>query len=565
MTTIPPWRSLLVTLLLLLMLPAAAQEQAAEQEQTQPPPVESAPRDLPTQLADLVDAITSTKQELSGVRQALRRAKEDQERDSLNADLERLNKRLSEQRLSLEKLATGGVDTRLFYESNETKFNLVQDFEEVVRPLLLELKKLTEHPRLVERLRGEQKYLQSRQAVAEQALAKIGEQKKSVDNNAVKKELGSLEEEWRQRRDDTQSKLTLVNLQLDELVNPDKRISGQLGSAIAEFLHERGINMLLGAGAFGLTYLAFYLSVRSLRRTLLHHQKLRSRFWPRVVLVVADTLTLTMSVLAAMMVLYTRGDWLNLGLLLIFLLAAAWTLRQSLPRHLMEARILLNMGPVRDGERVVYRGIPWEITNLGVFSTLYNPALNATFRLSLMELGELHSRPFAVGEPWFPSRTGDYVILDGDIFGKVLIQTPEVVQMQVVGSVKTFSVESYLALNPRNLSAEGFSLIVTFGLDYMHQPEITGRVRDELDQAVRERLAAHPTLHTHVSDIMVEFNGAGPSSLDFIIVVSMHGSAADKYFSARRFLQRVAVEACNAHGWVVPFDQLTVHVASDSA
>jgi small-conductance mechanosensitive channel len=174
-------------------------------------------------------------------------------------------------------------------------------------------------------------------------------------------------------------------------------------------------------------------------------------------------------------------------------------------------------------------------------------------------MAQLQSRQYLKDEAWFPSRENDFVILDGDVFGKVLLQTPEVVELQVVGAVKTYPVQDYLAQRPRNLSLEGFAIPVTVGLDYRHQGEILSTIVEKLRAHLEARLEDQ-VFRGHLKDLVVDFNEAASSSLNIIVVGIFRGAAAEHYWSIRRFLQRAAVDACNRYGWGIPFDQLTVHL-----
>ena len=62
-----------------------------------------------------------------------------------------------------------------------------------------------------------------------------------------------------------------------------------------------------------------------------------------------------------------------------------------------------------------------------------------------------------------------------------------------------------------------------------------------------------------------ELAAAGASSLDVEIILDLKGDAAPRYRELERALQRLGVEACNAHGWVIPFGQVTVHMAPSAA
>jgi hypothetical protein len=176
----------------------------------------------------------------------------------------------------------------------------------------------------------------------------------------------------------------------------------------------------------------------------------------------------------------------------------------------------------------------------------------------------LQSRQYTKEEPWFPSREGDFVMLEGEVFGKVLLQTPEIVQVQVLGATKTYAVADYLSQKPRNLSLDGFAIPIVFGLDYRHQGEVLGTVVPGMRAYLEEHMASQ-VFAPHLTNLLVEFNEAASSSLNVLIVGVFQAAAAEHYWAIRRFLQRTAVAACNEHGWTIPFEQLTVHLEPASA
>jgi hypothetical protein len=228
-----------------------------------------------------------------------------------------------------------------------------------------------------------------------------------------------------------------------------------------------------------------------------------------------------------------------------------------------EVRVLLNIGPVREGQRLLYNGLPWKVQALNVYSTLVNPELSGgALLLPLKALTELHSRPYDEAEPWFPTRANDYVLLNDKTYGRVRLQTPELVQLQVLGSDKTYPVDAFLSSNPQNLSRHGFAIVIRFGIDYRHQPLVTGEIKQKFENFLGAHLKASQW-DEHLKDFFVEFDEAAASSLNFLIYALFSGAAADSYFRIRRTLQSLAVDACNANGWVIPFNQMTVHLEQD--
>ncbi|HRX56271.1 MAG TPA: hypothetical protein P5016_17275, partial [Verrucomicrobiales bacterium] len=222
-------------------------------------------------------------------------------------------------------------------------------------------------------------------------------------------------------------------------------------------------------------------------------------------------------------------------------------------------KLLLNLGPVREGERVFYRELPWKVGRIDIFTDLTNPQLEGgRLRLPLKELACLLSRPSGPSENFFPCEKDDWVILSDGVYGKVVQQTPETVQIvKLGGSRRHYRTAAFLSLAPENLS-RNFRLSTIFGIDYRHQSDSS--------QAIPETLREHLFLELvrlvgkdHLLALSVELAHAGESSLDLAVLADFSGSCAHRYQALTRALQRLCVEACNANHWVIPFNQITVH------
>lgn len=540
----------------------ALPETPAENEQPQP---SAAPPTLDAQLRTLLETIQAAESERTAINRQLRRTTNADEAQKLQEHAEQLARRLQDLRISFEELATKGLSTDDLKPKPATEFDWQQELEEVIRPLLDELKQLTERPRTIERLRGEQTRAENQIQIAETAMGRLETTLQQVEAPAVTQALEKVLEEWRDHYEEAESRLQRINSQLEWLMAPSEETTKErLVTTFQKFTSGRGLNLALAVGGFILTYLAL-TGLGRLVGWLNRKRQPKARRLARVSALVFRGLTLILALSVASMVLYARGDWFLLGLLILVLIGVLLGLRQSLPRHVREIRTLLDMGSVREGERIIYNGIPWRIATLNIYSTLRNPLLRGgVLRLPLEQLVDLQSRPHAPDEPWFPSRENDIVILDGDIWGKVLLQTPEIVQVRVIGSIKTFSVADYLGKNPRNLSQDGFAIPVIFGLDYRHQAEILTDIIPRLRAYLEEHLQQQ-SFHPHLTTLLVEFNEAAGSSLNLLIVAVFTGAGAEDYWAIRRFLQRTTVSACNQYGWTIPFDQLTVHMAPAAA
>jgi small-conductance mechanosensitive channel len=131
-----------------------------------------------------------------------------------------------------------------------------------------------------------------------------------------------------------------------------------------------------------------------------------------------------------------------------------------------------------------------------------------------------------------------------------------------MGSIVQVASDEFLRQNARNLTAEGFGVAVTFGIDYQHQPIALQEVPQRLHDGITEAFAA-AEFGDDLQDLLVEFKAASASSLDYLIFASMDGNRAASYFAIGRLIQQSCVDICNREGWVIPFSQVTIHQAQE--
>jgi hypothetical protein len=302
------------------------------------------------------------------------------------------------------------------------------------------------------------------------------------------------------------------------------------------------------------------------RKTRLGRLGEHRSFFLRLAVIIYYLLTFLIAAAAFILVLYLSGDWVLLGLAFLFLFGIAWTGKHTLPRFWEQAKILLNLSTVREGERVIYQGLPWRVMALNLYTRLHNPDLRGgMLRLPLSSLIGLQSRPFYVDEPWFPTKTGDLVELSDGAIGTIALQTPEQVVLDTRGGCqKTYPTQTFLGLNPINYSVNTFAVFANFGIDYDCQPEATCDIPALLREYITAALEQEE-FGSDLLDLLVEFKEAAASSLNILIFTKFPGSQASNYFAISRFLQRAAVDACTKYGWGIPFTQITLHQANQAA
>ncbi|PTN37893.1 hypothetical protein [Desulfonatronum sp. SC1] len=511
-----------------------------------------------SQLANIAQSIQDRRQHLDDLRRHMAEAQTASERAEMEAEIEELERLIQASRTTFESVATGGVDSSIFRDQPEQPFDWQQQLFEVIEPFLDQLKQFTETPRNIERINREIAQDQARLNVVNRALANIANVIAGVQDEELATRLQALEKSWLQRKSDLELEINLQQLQLQELREEQRTFWDMLHQGMLSFVQGRGLILIMAVVVTAGVWFLLQTLPKVVRRKEDDAVVLKRKPHAKLFTVGYQAISVILALCALLLVLYVSGDWLLLGLAMIILVLVAVGSRTYLPKFMTEVRMLLDMGPVREGERIFLNGIPWEVKNLNMYSTLYNPELQGgVLRVPLGDLASQISRPDDPEEPWFPTRKDDYVMLSDGTYGQVLLQTPEVVQIKHVGSVRTFSTGSFLGASPRNLTRNGFGFAVTFGIDYQHQAICLEEVPAIFETAVTDALRASFT--DGLESVLVDFKEAGTSSLDYLIYVMMNGKAAGSYWAVGRIIQQSCVRVCNEHGWIIPFTQLTVH------
>ncbi len=545
----------LFAMLLGLTAIAAAQPDPSTDPLATEPEVNGPELQIADQLNKTLAAIESKRDQIKALKQRLKTTPEG-EKAEIEAKIADTEKSLSASREHFTALAVGGVS--LGTDEGEQDLNWQSELLEIAKPLMSSLKALTEKPRTMDRLRTQISLQEDNLKLTDKALASIKRTAASDLQPAVAARVDALEGEWQSRRETTTQDLDMLRFQLAQLEGETSSVLGNLDETIAEFLSGRGLTLVIALGAALLTWGLMRLIARVVFRTRDPEATRLQAPSFRIALLAFRLSTGLLIIVVVMLVLYVTGDWFLLGLALLVLIGAAVGLRNTLPRYLDEARLFLNMGPVREGERVIYGGLPWRIRSLNIYSTLFNPDLEGgVLRLPSSEIATLTSRPDHKTEPWFPTRTGDVLLLEGGVLAKVLLQTPEVVRLKYRGAMRDIPTASFIGMAMQNLSRDGYAAAVTFGIDYAHQAICLDQVAPKFRDAVQDRLRTD--YGDQLVSVTAAFKEAATHSLDYLIVANMSPGAAEEYLAVQRAIQQACVSVCNARGWGIPFPQLTFH------
>ena len=512
-------------------------------------------------LRALLANIAAAEAELAQKRELFQQAQTAEEKAAAGKEADVLREKIDGLRLDFASLAAGR-DWRTVTTREPEKFDAAQEVEQLLRPILREMKGLTAKPREIESLRATVNEHRKREGEVTAALDHLAEIVDTLPAGELKTPLRALRADWERQLAQIRNDLAVAQFQLSEKLSTQRTVLGTFRELTASFFRSRGRNVLLA----GLAFVAVFVGLRLLRWQLLRIQAVRTRFRRSFAIRLLDIVYYVVCVLGAttalLVVLYASGDWVLLGLAALFFVGLAWASKTVLPGFYEQAKLLLNLGPVREGERVVFNGVPWEVQTIYFYTELTNPAFEgARIRLPLRDLLTLNSRPTDESSPWFPCRRNDWVRLSDGTRGKVVELTPEWVRLILLGgSRKTYTVSAFLDLHPESLS-QNFRVRVRFGIDYAHQADATKGVREKMEAAVKTGLHAMID-HSDLKNLSVDFCEASASSLDYVVLADFSGNIAPQAERMERVIQALLVDAANEHGWVIPFQQITIHQAA---
>lgn len=462
----------------------------------------------------------------------------------------------------------GGAEAAEFEVVEEAETTIQDQLGDVIKPILATLQEPTRSLREMEEMRAMRDHWLERRTMSEGVIRRISELEEANmaggGSSVLASELAAARRQWEARRSESDGQYQVLRLQVEERERHTPTFWQAITGMFGDFVKNRGLNLLLAIGAAVLAFIFTRKIYQWLRHISPVHNKKDGSLLGRASDLVAFSVAVIISIACILVVFYARGDWLLLTISAILIFGILWAGKTALPPYIEQIRMLLNLGAVREGERVVYRGLPWRVESLGFYTVFQNPALHGgRMRVPLRDVMSMISRKARTDEPWFPCQHGDWVILTDDTHGQIQHLSPEQVVLQRRGdSLKTYQTSEFLELAPENLS-EGFRSRSIFGIDYAH----LSIANTDVPAAFRE--AVHAALCSEFGEpavraVLVDLNDAGSSALHYSIRADLTGDAAPRCRHIPRIIQRTCVETCNERGWIIPFTQITLHQAPAS-
>ncbi|MCB1750164.1 MAG: hypothetical protein KDI74_00485 [Gammaproteobacteria bacterium] len=495
--------------------------------------------------------------QIKEIERQLRSSPSDSEKKELQRDLGELLKELNTVKDNFVEIAAG-ISFAAISNKQEKEFNLQAEMLSLMEPVVREMKHMTSEVRKKSDIREEITFYKTRIPKARVAIENVAALLELAKDKSLKANLQDILDDWKRHLANMESQLQALELQLSRIESAETSFSDASQTYLKTFFQKRGLYLTQALLLVFVILLLSRLSHRMIVRLVPGYRLEHRSFRIRLMDLVHRIITVVLTIAGPMVVFYVAEDWVLFSLGVLLLLGAAWTLRTAIPRYWQQIRIYLNIGSVREGERIFYEALPWRVKKIDIFSLLENPDAGITQRIAIEQLVDLKSRPLRKDEPWFPCRKDDWVLLSDGVRGKVVGISQELVELvERGGAHKTYVTQDFLSQSPRNLSID-FRLKETIGVSYDLQSISTTSMLQILKEHLLKRIEAEG-YGPDLIQLNVEFQSANTSSLDLVVLADFKGVQAPLYNRLRRAIQRWCVDACTENNWEIPFTQLTLH------
>lgn len=495
------------------------------------------------------------KKDIKTLEKKIKASRSETEKADLQSQLDKLEDDLLNAQNNFEAISTG---VEIDNSSEKPKvFNLQNEAMSLLEPIFKEIKEMTSDVRKKASLKENINIYNEQLPAMRLAIKNLNTLIESSEDPVLTGQLEKILEERQRQLTGLESELQAAQFQLDKIISKETSFAESSQSYLKQFFQKRGLYLAVSVAIVLVVLFISRLVGNLMVRYLPGYRRKHRSFQIRLLDLSHRTTTIILCIAGPMAVFYLAEDWVLFSLGLLLLLAIGWTLRTAVPRYWNQIKLFLNIGSVREGERIYYGGLPWEVMQINVFTQLYNPVAKISQRVAIEELVDMNSRPVLPDEPWFPCKKDDWVLLADGVRGKVTGISHEFVELvERGGAQKTYTTPEFLTNSPRNLSIS-FRLKETITVDYQHQKESTTTIPETLERYIQERIQEEGYAED-LLNLRVEFQEAGSSSLDLVVIADFNGEQASLYNRLRRAIQRWGVDACTENNWLVPFPQLNV-------
>ena len=502
------------------------------------------------------------RQDVAAVQEAIEKNPESADNSEFVARLNALNQQLNESSRDFERIATGVELSTFDPVSQQKQFNWKEEVSALLDPMIKEMRDLTATTKQKADLREQIDTLAKQVQTAGQAMDNLNTLSKASQDDTMTRQLEDLLGTWKNEQARLNGKLELAQMELHTLSTQSGSLLEKIMDGLSRFFKTRGLYLFLGLLAFAFTFFLLRYLISLLLRHLPKDKHGRPRMYARLITIFAHFASVFLAMIALLAVFYIVADWFMISLVLLLFIGMLWAVRQTLPGQWQQSLLMLNMGPVREGERLVLDSVPWRVDSLGVFCRISNPALDQVRRIPIEHMLKLVSRSYDLEEPWFPCKKGDYIKLDENTVVQVSSLSHEQVEVVRAGMATIYPTADFLGMAAANMSQK-FTVSTTLGLSYDLQADVTGHIPTILRSYLHKRLDEEGYSSKCLSRTC-EFGLANNSTLDISVILEFEGDMASLFYRLRRALQRWCVDCCTENQWEIPYNQIVVHTAAQA-
>ena len=498
---------------------------------------------------------------LQNLREKKKKLKEEdlgvEEKKLLKKEVAVLERKISFEEYQFVEVATGVFIERGELPRTDSKKDLSKQIKEILMPLLEGLRRISERPRKIELYKGQIELYKKTILTREKALKRVDELIEKEQYSGLKKSLILSRNMLLKEKRNLEFDLTLSERSLRKIEGKKSSFFNEAGEALTEFLGTKGKNLFLSVSVLFLFFYSFMICRNRLFALL--HLSDRFLFLKKTFMALYGVIAFTVSLFASLLCLYYLNDWLLVTIACIFIFGILWSLKQVAPELLDEARLILNLGTVREGERVYYKGVPWKVDSLNFLCSLTNDSLEGgSILVRAKDMMNHQSRPMAKDEDMFPTKKGNWISLKDGSFGEVILQTPDQVLLRTLGGSQLYyQTPQFLSLFPENLS-HGYFIEVVLKVDYQLQKKVL-ELLTFFKEGFEEQLNSHEMFKGHIKKMMVEFKAQGEHAFELWVRVDAEGAIAPEKFTLERFIHKTFIELCNEKEMTIPLEQLKIH------
>jgi len=220
--------------------------------------------------------------------------------------------------------------------------------------------------------------------------------KYSQSNPDLSLKLEELKTTYASRASYAEAKRQTLQRALDTLKVESDNGVGSITKKITTFLKSTGLHLLVALLVFCLIFFGANFVFKKMMDFSRKNTPKETRFNYEYLAKIDGTVflgALTLGTLLIPVVFLIFGNWLLISIFALLSLVIFWMVKDKIPDIIEEVRLILNIGAVREQERIIYNGIPWKVDEIKFYSQIINPNLEGgRLRIPLPELVGMHSR-----------------------------------------------------------------------------------------------------------------------------------------------------------------------------